>query len=95
MRRSDFSLSDRQVEFREVVSRFFQRECSPEVVRAAEPIAFDAQLWEKVRGSAAPLPFVEHVVATRAMAASAAPEVAALWISGDRVLGFAPLGQRS
>ncbi len=121
LRRSDFSLSEVQRDLRESVAQFFALECPPEVVRGAEPDAFDRALWEKVRqlgvltmaipeeaggdGAGlveaalvaeecgrriAPVPFVEHVVASRVIAATAG---AAERIGGDRVLTFAPVAQ--
>jgi alkylation response protein AidB-like acyl-CoA dehydrogenase len=121
LRRSDFSLSDVQRALRHSVAQFFERECPPDVVRDAEPVAFDTGLWDKVRrlgvltmavpvdsggdGAGlveaalvaeecgrriAPVPFVEHVVASRVLAARGA---LASWTTGERVLTFAPVEQ--
>jgi hypothetical protein len=48
MRRRDYSLDDVQRDLQETVRQFVDRECPPQVVRAAEPLAFDAQRWEKL-----------------------------------------------
>jgi alkylation response protein AidB-like acyl-CoA dehydrogenase len=123
LRRSDYSLDDVQRELRELVAQFADRECTSEVVRAAEPLAYDPHLWKKVQQlgvvsmsapedtggdgaglvesalvaeelgrRVAPVPFVEHVVATRAVAHHA-PELAAPAARGERVLAFAPVPQ--
>jgi alkylation response protein AidB-like acyl-CoA dehydrogenase len=126
MRRADYSLSDVQAELRRHVAQFFARECPTEVVRAADPVAFDASLWAKLQQlgvlsmavpadaggdgaglveaalvaeecgrRVAPVPFVEHVVATRAIAALTGSSGAAPWVDGERILTFAPLEQRT
>jgi alkylation response protein AidB-like acyl-CoA dehydrogenase len=49
LRRSDWSLTDVQEDLRATVRQFFERECPIERVRADEPVAFDAPLWQQVR----------------------------------------------
>lgn len=89
----DLELTDDQVELRDHLQRFLARESNWDIVRRAEPLGFDAHLWEQARGiglpgiglptdgddgllgtaiaveacgwHAAPVPIVEHVVATR------------------------------
>src|SRR4051794_23172149 len=98
---------------------FFQNESDPEVVRAAEPLGFDAALWrkacsvglpgmclpdamggggsdlidtalvvEELGRAAAPIPLVEHMVATRLLARHGAPSLDEL-VSGDRIAAVA------
>ena len=124
MRRRDFSLSQEQSDLRESVAQFFARESPPDVVRAAEPLAFDADVWSKVArlgvlsmavpesaggdGAGlveaalvaeecgrrlAPVPFVEHVVASRVLA-TAGRDVTAPYSDGSRIVTFAPIAQR-
>jgi alkylation response protein AidB-like acyl-CoA dehydrogenase len=95
----ELALTEEQRAIDELFSGFFEKECPPERVRAAEPLGFDAQLWsrfaetgacgmglpENLGGSAAsaldaaliaeaqgralaPLPFIEHFVASRLLA---------------------------
>lgn len=92
-------LTDDQRALDEVFGGFFRRECPPAVVRAAEPLGFDAGLWAKLTElgaaamglpealggggatladlavvadtagrAAAPVPVVDHAVATRLLA---------------------------
>ncbi|HVM39357.1 MAG TPA: acyl-CoA dehydrogenase family protein, partial [Acidimicrobiia bacterium] len=44
----DLSLSDDQQSIVEGFDRFLERECTPERVRAAEPLGFDADLWKQL-----------------------------------------------
>lgn len=44
----DVNLNDTQLQIRDNFHRFFEKESSTEVVRKAEPLGFDAQLWEKL-----------------------------------------------
>jgi len=92
-------LTDDQRAIDDVFGSFFGRECPTSVVRAAEPLGFDPDLWAKVAGlgapgmglpesaggggaslgdlaivatavgrAIAPVPFVDHAVATRLLA---------------------------
>jgi alkylation response protein AidB-like acyl-CoA dehydrogenase len=102
----ELALGEEQQAIDELFSGFFEKECPPERVRAAEPLGFDAKLWsrfaetgacgmglpESLSGSAAsaldaaliaeaqgralaPLPFIEHFVASRLLAhCDAAPD---------------------
>lgn len=45
-RLADYSLSPEQESLREGFAAFFERECPPAKVRAAEPTGFDPELWE-------------------------------------------------
>lgn len=57
----DTRLSDIQVDLRDSVERFFTKESPLDVVRAAEPLGFDASLWRKVvDGGWADLGVPEH-----------------------------------
>jgi alkylation response protein AidB-like acyl-CoA dehydrogenase len=49
LRRSDYSLGDVELALRDSVSQFFERECPITRVRDADPLAFDAVLWDQVR----------------------------------------------
>lgn len=44
----DCRLNETQTQIRENFARFFQQESPTECVRKAEPLGFDAQLWERV-----------------------------------------------
>ncbi len=99
----ELALGEEEQAIDELFSSFFEKECPPERVRAAEPLGFDPRLWsrfaetgacgmglpESEGGSAAtpldaalvaeslgralaPLPFVEHFVASRLLARSGA-----------------------
>jgi alkylation response protein AidB-like acyl-CoA dehydrogenase len=46
----DLDLSDDQEALRSALRDFFEKEAPTEVVRAAEPLGFDAALWRKVVG---------------------------------------------
>jgi alkylation response protein AidB-like acyl-CoA dehydrogenase len=46
MRPADFSLSAEQAELRDVIRAFLTKQCSSELVRAAEPLGWDAGLWD-------------------------------------------------
>jgi alkylation response protein AidB-like acyl-CoA dehydrogenase len=50
LRNEDFSLDAEQVALRETFAAFFAKECSAAVVRAAEPLGFDPELWEGLMG---------------------------------------------
>lgn len=45
----DLGLSDEQEQLRDAFRSLFERECSTEVVREAEPLGFRAELWDRVR----------------------------------------------
>jgi alkylation response protein AidB-like acyl-CoA dehydrogenase len=95
----DLSLDEDQQSIEELFGTFFENECPTGCVRRAEPLGFDADLWERFAAtgasgmglpeslagsgashldaalvseilgrSLAPLPFVEHFVATRLLA---------------------------
>lgn len=46
LRPADFTLSDEQVELRELIRTFLAKNCSSQRVRAAEPMGWDPALWE-------------------------------------------------
>lgn len=48
LRRNDFSLSSDHQQLRASFHSFFSKECPLEVVRAAEPLGFDAGLWKRL-----------------------------------------------
>jgi alkylation response protein AidB-like acyl-CoA dehydrogenase len=48
LRPADFSLSDDQGALRDVVRTFLGKECPAERVRAAEPLGWDADLWQQM-----------------------------------------------
>ncbi|MEU9272605.1 acyl-CoA dehydrogenase family protein [Streptomyces sp. NPDC048251] len=50
LRRQDFSLDADQQAVREAFGSFFRKECPSSVVRAAEPVGFDAALWHRLVG---------------------------------------------
>jgi alkylation response protein AidB-like acyl-CoA dehydrogenase len=50
LRRQDFSLADYQVDVRDSFAAFFRKECSLNVVRAAEPLGFSPDLWKLLVG---------------------------------------------
>jgi alkylation response protein AidB-like acyl-CoA dehydrogenase len=50
LRNEDFSLDAEQVALRETFAAFFAKECSTTVVRAAEPLGFDPELWGRLMG---------------------------------------------
>ena len=49
LRRADFSLSDEQDALQAAFRTFFERECSSERVRAAEPLGWDPELWDQLQ----------------------------------------------
>jgi len=51
VRRKDYSLSEEQQQIAAVFSAFFERESPSDLVRAAEPLGFDAGLWKLATGS--------------------------------------------
>ena len=53
LRRQDFTLDDDQRAVQESFRDFFSRESPASVVRAAEPLGFDAGLWAKLAGMGA------------------------------------------
>ena len=114
-RRHDYSLDGDQQDVRDAFSDFFLKEASSAVVRAAEPLGYDARLWsalvdmgvttmslpaavggddatlvelvliaEEVGRTAAPVPYVSHIVSTRLLAAAA---------GADEVLDAAKVGR--
>jgi alkylation response protein AidB-like acyl-CoA dehydrogenase len=48
LRPADFSLSEEQEALRDVVRAFLAKQCSSERVRAAEPVGWDAELWDEL-----------------------------------------------
>jgi len=48
IRLQDYSLSAEQEWLRETFHKFFEKECPTAVVRSAEPLGFDAELWQKL-----------------------------------------------
>lgn len=48
VRRTDPSLDDNQEAVRDAFAAFFTKECPTSLVRAAEPLGFDAQLWSRL-----------------------------------------------
>ena len=46
LRPADYSLSAEQAELRDVIRAFLTKQCSSELVRAAEPLGWDAGLWD-------------------------------------------------
>jgi alkylation response protein AidB-like acyl-CoA dehydrogenase len=46
LRPADYSLSAEQTELRDVVRAFLAKQCPSELVRAAEPLGWDAKLWD-------------------------------------------------
>lgn len=130
LRRQNYSLDDDQQSVRDAFSDFFRSECPSSVVRAAEPLGFDRDLWSKLLGmgvssmslpavdggddatlvdlvliaeelgrTAAPVPFISHVTATRLLSAANAGEaVLAEAMTGEApfALAFQPVsdGQR-
>jgi alkylation response protein AidB-like acyl-CoA dehydrogenase len=50
LRNEDFSLDAEQVALRETFAAFFAKESSTTVVRAAEPLGFDPDLWGRLMG---------------------------------------------
>lgn len=53
LRRCDPSLDEDQRAVRDAFAEFFTKESPPSVVRAAEPLGFDATLWTKLTGMGA------------------------------------------
>jgi alkylation response protein AidB-like acyl-CoA dehydrogenase len=49
LRHRDYSLDDVQVDLRDTMAQFFERECPSTVVRDVDPLGFDPKLWAKVR----------------------------------------------
>jgi len=123
LRRLDFTLSDDHQSVREAFADFFGKESPSALVRAAQPLGFDARLWSKIveigatamampeeadgdgagilemtlvaeeLGRAlAPIPLLEHVAASRLLAATGNPAVTELVadaVAGERILGLA------
>ena len=48
LRRSDYSLSDEQRALRDAFRLFFEKHCSSERVREAEPLGWDEALWSQI-----------------------------------------------
>jgi alkylation response protein AidB-like acyl-CoA dehydrogenase len=48
LRNEDYSLGDEQVALRDTLAAFFAKECPTTVVRRAEPLGFDADLWGRL-----------------------------------------------
>ncbi|MDD2859220.1 MAG: acyl-CoA dehydrogenase [Candidatus Nanopelagicales bacterium] len=51
LRRNDYSLSDEQGQLVDMLRSLFAQHAPIEAVRAAEPLGFDAALWDVVRGN--------------------------------------------
>lgn len=47
-RRADYSLSEEQESLRDAFAAFFERECTSERVREAEPTGFDPHVWKRL-----------------------------------------------
>lgn len=126
LRRNDYSFDEQQVEVREMLAGFFGRHSSYEVVRAAEPLGFDAALWkaaaradivglalpeehggqgaglielafaaEALGRTLAPVPLVDHAVATRAVARLSGHDLdLGAAVTGETILSLAPLSHR-
>ncbi len=47
-RRADYALSEEQESLRDAFAAFFERECTSERVRAAEPTGFDPHVWRRL-----------------------------------------------
>ena len=47
-RRADYSLSEEQESLRDAFATFFERECTSERVREAEPTGFDPHFWKRL-----------------------------------------------
>lgn len=113
----DLGLSADQEAVEELFSTFFAKESPLSVARAAEPLGFDASLWERlattgaptmgVEGASlgdlvvaaeqlgraiAPVPLVEHLVATRAGATTDGIAAVALRPAVDGVWRLVPAG---
>jgi len=121
LRRLDFSLDEDHEAIQDAFRAFFVKECPTSVVRAAEPLGYDAQLWSKLLAlgvtsmplpaesggdgagivelslvaeelgrALAPVPLVEHMVASRLLAAAGgADDIVADAMDGSRLLGLA------
>ena len=50
LRCQDFSLEDNQQAVRDAFAEFFRKECPTTLVRAAEPLGFDKDLWTQLSG---------------------------------------------
>src|ERR1700712_3914718 len=48
LRPADYTLSVEQTELRDVLRAFLTKQCSSEIVRAAEPLGWDAALWDEL-----------------------------------------------
>jgi alkylation response protein AidB-like acyl-CoA dehydrogenase len=48
LRPADYGLSIEQTELRDVIRAFLTKQCSSEIVRAAEPLGWDASLWDEL-----------------------------------------------
>lgn len=48
LRNEDFSLDPESIALRETFAAFFAKQCPTTVVRAAEPLGFDPDLWERL-----------------------------------------------
>ena len=110
----DLALDEDEASIDELFGSFFEKECPVERVRAAEPLGFDAELWERFAStgatgmglpeslgggaasvshagliaeslgqSLAPLPFIEHFVATRLLGRCLGDEPAFAALSGS------------
>lgn len=113
----DLGLSPDQEAVEELFSTFFAKESPLSVARAAEPLGFDASLWERlattgaptmgVEGASlgdlvvaaeqlgraiAPVPLLEHLVATRAGATTDGIAAVALHPAVDGVWRLVPAG---
>lgn len=123
LRRVDFTLSEDHQTVSAAFAEFFEKESPSALVRSAQPLGYDSQLWnkavelgatamalpeevggddagildmtlvaEEIGRSLAPIPLLEHVVATRLLAATGDPAVSELVraaTAGERILGLA------
>jgi len=124
LRWNDYSLSEEQEDVRSMLQDFFTRNSPSTLVREAEPLGFDADLWQRMDKSGlvslamgepyggqggglvelvlaavevgrtlAPVPFIEHTVATRLLGSlwgDAAEERLSDAVTGELVIAFAP-----
>lgn len=98
----DFALSENQGALAESFGRFFASECGPEVVRAAEPLGFDAELWAQVVGlgghtvRADGASLAETVVIAETLGATVAPApLIEHWVATELLTSLAVAGDVS
>src|SRR5215469_18371105 len=101
LRRCDPSLDGDQQAVKDAFAEFFAKESPPSVVRAAEPLGFDAALWAKLTGMGAAamgLPdrqggddatLVDLVLVAEQQGRTVAPVPLASHVAATRLLGRA------